>query len=415
MMQVKKTGAKVIGCLILLILLTSCGKTNEQDLVELKEDDYKSSRIVEIDLQPAEDQGLPAKSYTTEARLLAVGDVMMHGYQIIAGYDKETDTYNFDHFFTHVKDLLAEGDWVIANLETTTAGKEQKFTGYPMFNAPVEIIDALKEAGFNIVTHANNHTMDRYELGVIRTRDALEERGLYTTGTARTPEEREEILLVEKNGITLAVLAYTYGTNGIPIPNGKDYLVNLIDQEKIIEDIQKARELDADVVAVSLHFGIEYQLNPNQEQIELAHNLIEAGADIILGSHPHVVQPYEIIEMRDENGKIRKGVIIYSMGNFISAQVGVERNLGLIFGLTIRKTMPEGTIEIDDITVIPTWVHRYKSGGKDQFRVLPIEKVLENQDDELLTPQDYKNLESYLRQISDQVLKLVNKNDEIER
>lgn len=413
-MQVKKIGAWSI-IVMLLFLLTSCSQSHDQDLVEIHEKDYHSSRIVEIDIQSKEDPQPSVPTFTTEARLLAVGDIMMHGYQIIAGYNKETDTYNFDHFFSHVKDILAEGDWVIANLETTTAGKEQKFTGYPMFNAPVEIIDALKEAGFNIVTHANNHTMDRYELGVIRTRDALEERGLYTTGTARSPEEREQILLVEKNGITLAVLAYTYGTNGIPIPQGKDYLVNLIDEERIIEDIEMAKKLNADVVAVSLHFGIEYQLNPNKEQIELAHNLIEAGADIILGSHPHVVQPYEVIEVQDEQGNVRKGVIIYSMGNFISAQVGVERNLGLIFGLTIRKQMPEGTIEIDEITTIPTWVHRYKSGGKDQFRVLPIEQVLAQQEDELLTSQDYKNLEKYLRQISEHVISLMNKDEKIER
>lgn len=407
MLAYKKWGISLLVCFI-MVVTAGCSSSPDGDLIDLHEiDNEVVPRTVEIAIDPApiEPEEQP---YTTEAKLLAVGDIMMHGYNIIAGRDKATNTYNFDHFFSEVTDILSQGDWVIGNLETTTAGEEHKFTGYPMFNAPVEILDALKNAGFTIVTHANNHTLDRKEIGVIRTRDAIEERGLYTHGTARSWEESEQVLIVEKNEIKLALVAYTYGTNGIPIPQGKEYLVNLIDEAKIIADIQKAREQGADVVAVSLHFGQEYQLKPNQEQITLAHNLVRAGADIILGSHPHVVQPYEVVELEDEQGIVRKGHIIYSMGNFISSQIGEDRNLGLIFGLTIRKHFPEGTVEIGDITNIPTWVQRYKSAGIDQFRIIPLAKSLEEKNDVLLSEKEYKNMERYLAKITAHVASMAN-------
>lgn len=365
--------------------------------VDTGSDNKEETSPVIIEIEP----------YSTEVKLLAVGDIMMHDWQITAGYNAKTKTYNYDHFFAAVKDVFSEGDWVIGNLETTISGADLKYTGYPMFNAPAEILDTLKDIGFNVLTHANNHTLDRHEKGVVRTRDALEERGIFTHGTARSPEESEEILILEKNDIRIALMAYTYGTNGIPIPEGKDYLVNLIDEEKIIQDISKAKEQGADVVAISLHFGLEYQLQPNKDQITLAHNLIAAGADIILGSHPHVVQPYDIVQVQDENGEMRTGVIIYSMGNFISAQVGEERNLGLIFGLTIRKHFPEGKIEITDLKNIPTWVQRYKSEGITQFRVVPLAKSLEEQDDILLSASDYKNMQRYLDRINQHVESIV--------
>lgn len=374
----------------------------------------QSPKEVEIALEPVPNKEPEPQPYTTEATLLAVGDVMMHDWQIEAGYNSSTKTYNYDHFFSAVKDILAQGDWVIGNLETTISGADLKYTGYPMFNAPEEILDALQDAGFNVLTHANNHTLDRKEAGVIRTRDALEKRGIPTHGTARNIEESEEILMIEKNEIKLAIMAYTYGTNGIPIPEGKDYLVNLIDEDRIKKDIAKARELGADVVAISLHFGVEYQLKPNKEQINLAHNLIKAGADIILGSHPHVVQPYEVVEIEDDHGNVHKGVVIYSMGNFISAQVGEERNLGLIFGLTIRKHFPEGSIEITEISNTPTWVQRYKGDGKTQFRVVPLAKSLEERNDTLLGANDYKDMERFLDRINKHVESMVSTSGEKE-
>lgn len=415
MLRHKKNALIVV--LLMLVLVAACGKEYSKDLVDIEQIEPNASLEVEDrTTEIAEEIVVPTppevQPYTTEALLLAVGDVMMHDFQITAGYDATSKSYNFDHFFTEVKDILSRGDWVIGNLETTTAGAEHKFTGYPMFNAPEEILDALQGAGFNVLTHANNHTLDRREVGVVRTRDALEARGLLTHGTARSEEESMEILVVEKNEITLAIMAYTYGTNGIPIPDGKDYLVNLIDEDKIIADIARAKELDVDLIAVSLHFGVEYQLLPNKEQITLSHNLIRAGADIILGSHPHVVQPYEFVEVTDELGAPRTGVVIYSMGNFISAQIGEERNLGLIFGLDVQKHFPDGIVEITGVHTIPTWVQRYKIDGKLKFRIVPLAEAIDHGEDELLTKQDYQNMQRYLDRINTHVSKMIEEKKE---
>ncbi len=335
--------------------------------------------------------------YSTEAQLIAVGDIMMHGTQIKSGYNSQTKTYNYDNFFTEVQGIISAGDWVIGNLETTLAGPETGYTGYPLFNAPDTLADAIKKAGFNILTTANNHSLDRREKGLLKTLENVRQRGLEPVGTDASFEEAEEILIVEHHNISMAILAYTYGTNGIPIPKGKDYLVALIDRDKIIQDIQKARQqFGADLVTVALHFGTEYQRQPDAKQKQLVQNLVDAGADIILGSHPHVVQPYEIFEKTEEWGKVNKAVAIYSMGNFISNQRGNYKDLGVIFSVKIRKYFPDETIEIVEVEAIPTWVHRYRSQGKYQFRILPLEQVVTQKNDPLLPSQKYPVLERYL-------------------
>ena len=338
--------------------------------------------------------------YTREAKLVAVGDIMMHGTQIKSGYNPNTKTYNYDSFFTEVKDIISQGDWAIGNLETTLAGPETGYTGYPMFNAPDTLADAIKKAGFNVLTTANNHSLDRREAGVLKTLENVRSRGIIPVGTAASVQEAEEILILEKNEISMAMFAYTYGTNGIPIPKGKDYLVSLIDEPKIIQDIQAARQLGVDVVTVALHFGNEYERQPNEQQKKLVKNLVNAGADIILGSHPHVVQPYEIFEITDESGKTRKAVAIYSMGNFVSNQQGDYKDLGVIFKVNIRKSFPEETIEFTEIKAIPTWVHRYTASNKYNFRILPLEKVVTEKNDPLLPKREYSVLSRYLEQMN---------------
>ncbi len=353
---------------------------------------------------PIESPELPKPSpYTRSAKLIAVGDIMMHGTQIRSGYNAQTKTYSYQAFFTEVKDILSEGDWIIGNLETTLAGPESGYTGYPQFNAPAALADALKWAGFNILSTANNHSLDRREKGALKTLENLRDHGLEPVGTAASLEESQQIFMLEKNEIIMAFLAYTYGTNGIPIPKGKDYLVNLINQEKIIQDITKAKEQGADLVTVSLHFGAEYQRQPNAQQKQLVASLVNAGADIILGSHPHVVQPYQIFKIADKNDKTRQAVAIYSLGNFISNQNKKYTDLGVIFQVNIRKNFPEETIEISAVEALPTWVHRYSKNGKRNFRILPIEKVVTAKNDPLLQSKNYLLLEQYLTQMNSHV------------
>jgi poly-gamma-glutamate capsule biosynthesis protein CapA/YwtB (metallophosphatase superfamily) len=345
----------------------------------------------------------PPEPEYAEAVWIGVGDIMMHKPQLPGSYDQKTARYNFDPFFAEVKPILEQGDWVIANLETPIAGKEFGYTGYPTFNAPVELAEALKHAGFNLITNANNHSLDKGEQGVLRTLEHLRELELPSVGTADSQEAADALLLTEKNGITMGLLAYTYGTNGIPIPAGKPYLVSMIDEEKIKQDIKRCRQAGADLVTVSLHFGNEYQTVPSDEQKRLARSLVAAGADIIAGSHPHVVQPYEVIETTDELGRVKQGLIIYSMGNFISNQRGDTKDYGVIFKVDIRKNMTDGFTELTEVEAIPTWVHRYKPAQAYQYRILPIEEALAAADDSLLTPADYTELKQTFKQIRERL------------
>ncbi|MBD1826045.1 CapA family protein [Microcoleus vaginatus GB1-A2] len=341
------------------------------------------------------------KSEIKEAKLIAVGDIMMHSTQTRSGYDAKKKTYNFDNFFAPVKSILSTGDWVIGNLETPLAGEDAGgYTGYPLFNAPAQLADATKKAGFNILTTANNHALDRGEKGVIRTIANLRDRKIAFAGTATSAAAADRTLISTKNNISLAMLAYTYGTNGIPIPKGKDYLVSLIDEKKIVKDIAKARKQGADIIAVSLHFGNEYQRQPNPQQKQLVENLLKAGADIILGSHPHVVQPYKIFNFPGKNGKNRKAVAIYSMGNFISGQNKNYTDLGVIFQVNMRKTFPEKTTEITSIKTFPTWVHRYTLNNKTNYRVLPLETTVSQKKDALLATSQYPVLSKYLQDMN---------------
>lgn len=343
---------------------------------------------------------LPASPpYTTEAKLVAVGDILMHLALTRSGYNPQTNTYNFDAFFQAVRPIISTGDWAIANLETPLAGSQLGYSGFPLFNAPAEIVDATRKAGFNILTTANNHALDRGEIGVLNTLNNARSRGVAAVGTAASPQEAAQILVVTKNEISMAILAYSKDTNGIPPPRGKPYLVSLIDEQKIVNDIARAKQQGADVVTICLHFGDEYQRYPNPQQKQLVKNLIQAGADIILGSHPHVVQPYQIFKTQRKDGTLKTGVAIYSMGNFIAYQVGNYKDLGVIFTVKLRKAFPEETIEIIDIEAIPTYIQNHNLNGKLNFRVLPIEATLNSPKDSLLPASRYPTLQQQLREM----------------
>lgn len=329
-----------------------------------------------------------------DALWIGVGDIMSHTPQLPGSYDKATDTYNFDPFFSEIVPYIKDGNWVMANLETPIAGKELGYSGYPTFNAPIELTQALWDAGFNVLSTANNHSLDKGEKGLLNTLENVHQIGFTTVGTASSTEEMETAQIVEHNGIAMGFLSYTYGTNGIPIPKGKDYLVNLIDKDRIIADMKKLRREGADVITIALHFGNEYQTAPTDEQKSLARELIAAGADIIAGSHPHVLQPYEVVSTFDDNGLEHQGLIIYSMGNFISNQRGGSKDYGAIFKVNIRKHTYTGRIELTEVEVIPTWVHRYKPDQYYRYRILPVEDTLTNRDDTKLSTNDYATLES---------------------
>lgn len=325
-------------------------------------------KMVEVESPSLKEPDSTVVEESKRVTLVAVGDVMMHIGQIWSGYDEERKIFDYSGFFEKVRDIIAGADIAMANLETTMAGPEEVFTGYPRFNSPDEIADALKYAGFDIIFTSNNHSMDRGEKGVLRTLKVLKDRGLVPVGTNETKEDRQNLTIKEVNGIKLAFLAYTYGTNGIPLPKDKPFLVNLMDEDAILKDIKAARE-SADAVVVYLHFGQEYSTEPSNDQRVLAQKLTLAGADLIVASHPHVVQPGEWVEVETPSGKSIKKYIAFSLGNFISAQTFPNTDRGVILKVTLEKGIDGDSISIVDVEEIPIRVSRYKEKGKMRYVV----------------------------------------------
>jgi poly-gamma-glutamate capsule biosynthesis protein CapA/YwtB (metallophosphatase superfamily) len=404
-LKTRAVHVSIVG--LLALMLTACSFNPSSTSSPLSSANPSQKPTATLEATPA-----PAEPQHTEATLLAVGDIMVHMPQLPAYYDKNNDRYNFTPWFSQVKPLFQQADWVIGNLETPLAGKELKYTGYPRFNAPSELADALVDAGVNVLSTANNHSMDRGFPGIERTLSTLRKAGLVSVGTASTLEEQQELVIVEKNGIHMGFLSYTYGTNGIPVPSDKAFAVNLIDLPTIKEDIARLKQADADIITVSLHFGQEYQRLPNESQTLLAHEIIKAGGDIILGSHPHVVQPYEEINIAasdSDDGMPHRGVIIYSLGNFISNQTGDWKDVGLLFGLRVVKTSHSDgstTTTWDTLTTEPTWVHILRKNQLRYYTIIPMSLALTTKDIQSLTENDYATMKTYLSGINKHLLSL---------
>jgi poly-gamma-glutamate capsule biosynthesis protein CapA/YwtB (metallophosphatase superfamily) len=366
---------------------------------------------------PSSSQQLPAINISveperSEATLLAVGDIMVHMPQLSAYYDNASKRYNLTPWFAQVKPIFLGADWVIGNLETPIAGKDLKYSGFPRFNAPQEVVEALADAGVDLVSTANNHSMDRGFPGVNRTLTNIRNAKLIPVGTAESAEQRQRSIIVERNGIRMGFLAYTYGTNGIPVPPDKAFAVNLIDLPVIQADIARLRKSEADIVTVSLHYGLEYQRLPSDNQTQISRDIIKAGADIILGSHSHVVQPYEEIEIpasESFDGAPHRGIVIYSLGNFISNQTGSLKDVGLIFGVHLVKTrLQDGTYSTqwDNITTEATWVHISIKNHQRNYTIIPMKNALATKDIPDLSAKDYEKMKTLLSDINMHLLKL---------
>lgn len=290
------------------------------------------------------------KTYT--ASLSAIGDVLIHDRVYNPAYIGN-GKYNFVSHLKQVKPYLEKADITVANQESMIGGTKIGLSSYPSFNSPHEVGDALKNSGVDIVTLANNHTLDRGEDAIQSAITHWNKIGLDYTGSYVSAEDQSRIRIIEKNGIIFSFLAYTYGTNGIKTPNDKQYLVNLIDENRIKKDISSAKGI-SDVVVVSLHFGKEYQRLPNEEQIQLAMQLAQAGADIIIGHHPHVLQPMEWIKREDG----RRSIVAYSLGNFFSGQTGDYKDIGGIMQIKVDKIVKndETIITLKEPSFIPTFV-----------------------------------------------------------
>lgn len=291
-------------------------------------------------------------------QIVMVGDMLMHDRVIESGL-KEDGSYNFDHFFTNVKDTISNADLAIVNQETILGGRELGLSGYPAFNSPYELGDSLVNTGFDVILHATNHTLDKGKKGVLNCMDFWDTNypDITYLGINKSKEEQDkDIYIYEQNGIKIAILNYTYGTNGINPPSDMPYIVNYLDKEKVVQDLTYAEE-NADFTIVCPHWGTEYVLTSTDYQRKWANIFMENGADLVIGTHPHVIEPIEMLT--DENGN--EMLVYYSIGNFINGTSGTKegtmnRMVGGIADITVSLDK-SGNAYIEKYDVIPIVCH----------------------------------------------------------
>lgn len=300
-------------------------------------------------------------SFSQQVNIGFVGDIMQHGPQIKGAYNAKLDQYEYDPSFQFVKPFLEKVDLAIGNLEVTHAGKP--YSGYPQFSAPDDLSSALIRAGFDVLLTANNHSCDGGAKGVVRTLDVLDSLKILHTGTFRNKAERElnYPLIVEKKGIKIAILNYTYGTNGLFVKD--PLIINYIDSASIKRDVAKAKN-QADYVICTIHWGNEYQSKPSAYQKHWEKYIYEQGVDMIIGSHPHVIQP---IERKVVAGKER--LTAYSLGNFVSNQRDRYKNGGLMLFTSIEKN--NSAVELKKVNYRFAYVHTKEVGDYKHYYILP--------------------------------------------
>ena len=360
--KVKKKRILVFGTILLLLVLvigaivyfTSSKKTNNnvsENKVEIKKEEQKKLSMV------------------------MVGDALIH--DSIYKDAKTSDGYDFKPMLTYIKDIVSNYDLGYYNQETILGGTDIGLSSYPSFNSPYEVGDAMIDAGFNMVSLATNHTLDRGTTAIENSCNYWKNKDVLSAGSYCSEEDRDAIVIKEKNGIKYAMLNYTYGTNGIAVPSGKAYLVNIWPvtgnnpdsdssyqnyKEQVKADIEKIRD-KVDVLFVAMHWGIEYQFDPTAYQKDAANYLSSLGVNVIIGTHPHVIGPVEWIN---------NTLVIYSLGNFISAHevVNVANRIGLMTSINITKD--KNGIKIDNVSneLLYTYYENYTN-----FKVIPFSKL----------------------------------------
>lgn len=311
----------------------------------------------------------------TTATIVSFGDALCHMPVVNSIYDSKNKVYDFSPIFQYVKKHFKDSDVSIGNLESPMAGSKRGYSGYPCFNAPEHLAKDLKELGVDIMTTANNHTLDKGYDGLVSSLEFLDKAGIEHTGTARNKKEQNKILFKDLNGIKTAFLAYTYGTNGISAPYGKGYCVNYINKNLIKKHIKKAKKLGAECIVVSMHWGVEYQTKENKQQDDLAKFLIKNDVNVVLGSHPHVLQPMKKVKV----GK-KEGLVIFSQGNFFSNQSQINTQNTAIFKIKIKKNAVTGKVTVDKATYVPLFMYRNGS-GKNKYKILDLNSIIKNKEE----------------------------------
>lgn len=340
-------------------------------------------------------------SVDTTFTMTAIGDVMCHNTQYWDAYNKETDSYDFSYVFEDISHYIESADISIGSLETSFAGKDRGYSNYPTFNSPDALAYDLKEMGIDILSTAGNHCLDMGFSGLSRTIDVLDDAGIKHLGTYKTEEEQNQILIQEVKGVKIGFINYTYGTNGIPLPSGKDFCVNLIDKDLIKKHINMAKDQNVDMIVACMHWGTEYRTTANPEQEELADFLFQNGVDVILGNHPHVLEQMEKRTVTLEDGTTKDGFVIYASGNFICDQNAENTRNSIILNLTITKHS-DGKITIDKADYIPIYMYKGASSKLKRMKLLDIEKSIsdyENGTTTSISQSTYIDLKNQLEKI----------------
>ena len=292
---------------------------------------------------------------TKELNLIMAGDALLHA-SVYNDAKQENGSYDFSKMLTALE-VAKKYDLAFYNQETILGGVELGLSTYPAFNSPQEFGDNMLSLGFNLISLANNHTLDRGEKAVRSSLAYWKGKHAVTAGSYDSFKERNNIQIQQKNGITYALLAYTYGTNGIPLPKGKEYLVNVYTKKMPKDDIENIRK-KVDFLMVSMHWGIEYDFTPSQEQRDLAKFLADLGVDLIIGTHPHVVQPAEWIG---------DTLVYYSLGNLISGQRGTNKRIGMLGSVHITK-IQDGKVKLSNPRAGPN--HTYYNTHFKDFKLM---------------------------------------------
>ncbi len=335
------------------------------------------------------DRSLPdmAPAAVHEITLLFAGDVMQHMPQVDGAWNNDLGIYVYDSCFKYISPWLKDADLAIANFETTLAGKP--YSGYPAFSSPDEIVKGLLNAGIDLVGTANNHCCDRGRTGIERTITMLDSLGMIHMGTYKNTDSYRRLnpMIINTRGFRLAFLNYTFGTNGIPVLENN--VVSLIEKDRMLADMKAARDSSVDMVMVFIHWGDEYQRQPNDFQKDIAQFLFANGTDIIIGSHPHVIQP---MEWRKADSLKKEQLVVWSLGNYISNQRKRYTDGGAMVKITLQKE--SGKTIIKDAAYQLSWVFNPTINSRKQYFILPAARF-EN-DTVLLDAQTRADLKLFL-------------------
>lgn len=333
--------------------------------------------------------------------LTALGDTLCHNTQYWDAYNSETKEYDFSYVYEDIKYYTKVADITVGSLETTFAGENKGYSNYPTFNSPDSLATALKKIGVDVISLAGNHALDYGYSGICRTIDVLDNADISHLGTYKTAEDQEKLLIKNVKGVKIAFINYTYGTNGISVPSGKEFCVNLIDKNLIKKQIDQAKSEGADMIVACMHWGTEYKTSANSEQKELADYLFKNGVDIILGNHPHVLEPMEKKTITLDDGTTKDVFVVYALGNFTADQKDEITRDSAILNLNITKNV-DGKISINKVDYVPIYMYKNSNAKSHKFKILDIEKSIakyEAGDTSSISPTVYTNLKTQLEKI----------------